>query len=1728
MTLDSENPYMLATDSANMQAGATNSLLENTYNYVGSALVSGIASIYNTGADMLGAERVDTAKWLMENDASMGEFYKQNQNAADIGGFIATSLIPGGIALKALKLAKAGTLIGPYGRALGYFSNARDASLKAALEELGAAGGSIYTQINRNKLAAMAWGTADQVLQVAAFETAVAATMKASPLLDKADWLDTTGEILKSSAAFGVLGGALEALAINSVYKGASKLIEPEIAKYRRLVKTETAYDMPTGNHAYKLLESMLELPQEGKNIDYLHKLLPTKDALVLPTKEAFERTARQTTQQAWEEFRLLANKMTGGDTELGQEFARFIETKVTDNIKAGVLKDQTLEELQGYLLNVDRITRVEANASEGPSSIFYVAKQIPAEKLVTVKTVDDLLGLISSRAPSQDTRRQAYKLIGDAADVKVALIGAKTVTPVEEGAMARFATPEEAYAAGFDAVVKRDGTLGINAKSQRLRHSADPIIAPRQYFNFQTGSFSFTAHPTIADLATPARPLGLVGDNLSIVAGTQSPRTMKIFDAFDTVNLDSIDASARYAWLGMKKGESYAFPVVPAKIADTDIPMLERIFQEGAEKWKDTRIVSADGAERTVADVGDFGAYLKDAKLQMLQAHLVATPEDLVSLGVKFNTTPAWIENAIANNFANVPALDTGFSIGLSKSLNPANVEVAWDFSGNVRLSKQLTSAPGAIVTPGVTLPKNANAVMLQQVPDGVGNSIYGILGANYAIKVGQDQASAAVAAVLGADRATKMVKWDANTVINTADQRGAGPGVLSFANADYGDALRAGSQYQGQLTNIWIRDRANATLTTFQPLMVKIADSKEAAAELGILNTALRRTGEQFVIHPDDASLLINKKAIRSKQDGTFIVDEDKLKSLEAQGIKGRFQMENADVIEFINRYQRTNARWVDERKTLLASRGINQNWDPQVVHVPPVDTGRYPYFAFVRKKPGFIGGSSEVSMITARNEAQLRALTDKVPTDYDVYFKSNTKEWFKAKGDYDYQLTIKEPSIDSNLQKSGVLSDFFPEVRAENVLEDYLRHIQHQEARVVRLAVETQYAQTFAELRSLGRQYELIGTSKAAGDLKKFKSQVENPFEEYIKTALDISKRSEYTLLHEANEFAEQLGTSAYRMFGINKDKALSGLLPWDEANAIARRYGIDGPYRSDAEYIVANTPAEKSLTKEFVARANMFMVNFTLRLDMVQSLINVISTPILLSTEMASIKSLVANDSALAGKLLELRTLPLPDGSGIRVPGSIKLMANAVKNFWSPDRTALLERYRDIGAIKDTFSKYHEMIDHFSIKPWQNAQKYKEAGDKAIEIGSKFSGNLWAEEFTRFVSANVMHQLTEPLVAAGKLSLAEQNAYMSIFVNRVQGNYLASQRPIAFQGVVGAAISLFQTYQFNLLQQLFRHVENADKRAVFTLLGMQGGLYGLNGIPLFEAINNHLIGQSDLNPTHRDVYSTAATVSKAITGDKALGDWMMYGTASAFPFFDSKGAALYTRGDINPRHITVLPVTPADIVAVDGSIRLVRNLVDLGTKLVSGANVSEALLQGLEHNGINRPLAGFAQVVAGQATTSKGSLIAAQNDLFSIATLARVAGAKPMDESLALNTYFRLNGYMAADQARLEDLGQVVKTKLKRNQIPTTEELQDFQRQYAERGGRIENYSKAMQRWMTDANSSLVNRMIQQNNTSYSQRMIEIMGGTTLPDYRNQKLPAQVLRAEQEQTQETPQD
>jgi hypothetical protein len=130
---------------------------------------------------------------------------------------------------------------------------------------------------------------------------------------------------------------------------------------------------------------------------------------------------------------------------------------------------------------------------------------------------------------------------------------------------------------------------------------------------------------------------------------------------------------------------------------------------------------------------------------------------------------------------------------------------------------------------------------------------------------------------------------------------------------------------------------------------------------------------------------------------------------------------------------------------------------------------------------------------------------------------------------------------------------------------------------------------------------------------------------------------------------------------------------------------------------------------------------------------------------------------------------------------------------------------------------------------------------------------------------------------------------------------------------------------------------------------------------------------------------------------------------------------------------------------------------------------------------------------------------------QERMLTFGGVSRLAGAKPMDEALALSTLYRQKAFDAMDKARIERLGEVVKSRLYANEVPSEEEYEEFLIRYTRSGGRIENFNQAMQRWTKDANTSIINQMTERVGSPTSQRLALILGGEQLGDYRNQEPP-----------------
>ena len=214
-------------------------------------------------------------------------------------------------------------------------------------------------------------------------------------------------------------------------------------------------------------------------------------------------------------------------------------------------------------------------------------------------------------------------------------------------------------------------------------------------------------------------------------------------------------------------------------------------------------------------------------------------------------------------------------------------------------------------------------------------------------------------------------------------------------------------------------------------------------------------------------------------------------------------------------------------------------------------------------------------------------------------------------------------------------------------------------------------------------------------------------------------------------------------------------------------------------------------------------------------------------------------------------------------------------------------------------------------------------------------------------------------------------------------------------------------------------------------------------------------------------------------------------------------------LYTRGDINPRNVTLLPVNPANIPFVQAAGKLFSSLSDTAQKLGAGGAVWGTLMQGIEHAGVSRPLAGLAQTLEAlgnpesksYSTSTKGDMIAS-NDLLSLANFTRLTGAKPMDEAVVTDRLFNLGVYAAKDSQQRKQLGEAIKTTMMAGNSPSTEQVQKFASEYAKAGGKQEHFSQSMMQLYKVANTPQANTLAANLKSPFSQSMQLIMDGARM--------------------------
>ena len=1151
--------------------------------------------------------------------------------------------------------------------------------------------------------------------------------------------------------------------------------------------------------------------------------------------------------------------------------------------------------------------------------------------------------------------------------------------------------------------------------------------------------------------------------------------------------------AEARHIWASKSSGMIKDIPE-GAIIDAHDLPLLQRAYEDG--QWN-IQIVSGEGptvSTRQITSREDLYQVIKQAKDETIEYF---SRSFLTKKGKAKKEGLIPREDA-ATGIARIADVRENYLAG-----NPSGIEVDDLFataSAQRKYLRQLQDRDLSLQTPEAQtpiqfLPKYMKVVYepSKDIAAVNENVLDGITHYAEMEKVFVEDSRRAVAKVLGrwAEQLPKLPK----DKLVTANRNDTSAGLFSNDSSAYGTVSSAMS-FVGSLTRAIKQEFRKNTSDALAAPLTRLGGKTEAAFEFENLNQKVTRTGKQFYLQeaPDGTMVLVDKKLMGKDGEINWEAAEEGTNA---------FNIQHEETVEAIRAHISQSGRRTQNFRDIHAAQGKSDVKDPNVFRPVRPDLKQYPHFAFVVDPR--VTGQGHMTMIHAASEKELASLVERVPAEYRVIYKRETEEYYQARNEYEYERTLNENYINSDLASRGIFSNFFPKSDPQKIVDDVLQQHYRESDTLVYESVRLNYEPEFSLLEDLGRQYSLVETSKFASRADKIEAQSKNPYFNQIKTALDISKINEHPMIYNANKLLD--GAFSRAVASINETFAgIKSPGELDRINVLLDEYGMKPAYYDAAMQALANHSAPRGDLTRFVRGANAILSRFTLGLDPLNALNNAIGSNILRGTETALItRAIREGNQAVAGDLAALAKIKLP-GVDSEVLAPEKLVARAMRNFFNDPDKALLNKYKNMQLIKDRAEQLRLLVDDFTLKGTESVSELndrlqkgfaraKALSSETLDKAEKATGNTLAEEFNRFVSANVMDQLTSIAVKHGLMDDATARTYINTFVNRVEGNIVASQRPLVFQGPIGQAISLFQSYQFNLIQQLLRYSAEGKMKDLALLAGLQSTMYGYQSLPGFQAINVHIIGQLSGNTEHRDLYDATYGIA-----GRTAGDFLLYGLPSKL--LDTN---IYSRGDINPRHLTILPTSLQETPIVAGWGKFFGNIYETSKKIAGGANVWETFLQGVEHNGISRPLAGMAQTLQafgpqGQAySTSNQGTILYQNDLMSLATLTRLAGGRPIDEAVVNDATFRVKSYETARRASKAALAEKVKSTLIQGNEPTDEQVAEFAEQYAKLGGKQKEFNKWMMELYKSANTAQSQKLAESLSNPYAYKIQLLMGG-----------------------------
>jgi hypothetical protein len=731
--------------------------------------------------------------------------------------------------------------------------------------------------------------------------------------------------------------------------------------------------------------------------------------------------------------------------------------------------------------------------------------------------------------------------------------------------------------------------------------------------------------------------------------------------------------------------------------------------------------------------------------------------------------------------------------------------------------------------------------------------------------------------------------------------------------------------------------------------------------------------------------------------------------------------------------------------------------------------------------------------------------------------AYTKGQTQEFYRQLGIYEGSMTFNNGIIKDTMESRGKLTSYLGAAESfEDTSTRWLDWHLRDEQSLQRAVIGVKEHKAVSALRNIDLHQRRLedskkGTVNRISRLLQSEATRTTGAERILNTIFNTQSPGIVNAFTKSiDDFGAQFFTKARDIFTSFKlqdfDKPTG-----PQAKALKQwldNIGVEQYVSKDIVEAIGVKNYDSPAYANFIRTSNMALVMGQLRLDAINSLVNVIGMPIIGSSTVELAIRATIGKLEQAGRKLDAdnirKVLYQKEGTFGYMPATYVKMAKQsisrmdLKAKDNPVIGSLAEGDETLGQffLRNNITYNPADVAMLDLAE-QTIKGLKSGNTKASFYAEKIQNALQKvtkptdliESRIQFISADAALQIAE----AGRLDAKDAIRLMHTMVSKLQGNFTASMKPQIFQGITGSALGLFQSYQARLIHRLSDIITDGNKRMLAEAAVLQTSIFGGRSLPYFDALNNALVAES--NADNQDIYSS-------IYGgmDRNIANALVYGLPSAL-----LGLNMSTRGNTTPRY----PSTIVDIPAVGMWYKQLSQLKDAFGQAMGGGDISQLFNHSLQHNVFSRPLQQLAILGSGYSTTNNNKLaididsakLVNENNWlpFNIANMMRVTGSRPIDEAVMLDTLYRWQGFELADREKREELGKSVSSKLLGQGTINADDLIEFQDRYLQSGGTAKGFERFIKSQATNSSLMGIDRLLRTVKNDDRSKHLQIMLG-----------------------------